>query len=122
MNKKTPLLLVLLLLLSTAAGLRAQDPYRDARTGTLGLRIDGGTSWSFGSSFENIGANEANLIQPYLGAGLLYNIRPWVRLGADYSFTQMVREQLFSSLPALSGTGIMAGSAEGSIYRDFKTR
>ena len=112
MKKKTPLLLVFLLLLSTAGGLRAQDPYRDAGTGTVGLRLDGGASWAFGSSFENIGANQVNLLQPYAGAGLLINIKPWVRIGADYSYTRMIREQLFTSLQPETG----------NVYRDFKTR
>ena len=112
MKKKTSLLLVFLLLLSTAGGLRAQDPYRDASTGTVGLRLDGGTSWAFGSSFENIGANQVNLLQPYAGAGLLINIKPWVRIGADYSYTRMIREQLFTSLQPETG----------HVYRDFKTR
>lgn len=111
-KKRLSLLVVALLLLSTGAGLRAQDPYRDASTGTVGLRLDGGASWSFGSSFGNVGANQANLIQPYGGAGLLVNIRPWVRLGADYSYTRMIREQLFSSLQPETG----------NVYRDFKTR
>ena len=112
MKKKTSLLLVFLLRLSTAGGLRAQDPYRDARTGTVGLRLDGGASWAFGSSFENIGANQVNLLQPYAGAGLLINIKPWVRIGADYSYTRMIREQLFTSLQPETG----------NVYRDFKTR
>ena len=112
MKKKTPLLLVFLLLLSTAGGLRAQDPYRDAGTGTVGLRLDGGASWAFGSSFENVGANQVNLLQPYAGAGLLINIKPWVRIGADYSYTRMIREQLFTSLQPETG----------NVYRDFKTR
>ena len=112
MKKKTSLLLVLLLLLTTAGGLRAQDPSRDARTGTVGLRLDGGASWAFGSSFENVGANQVNLLQPYAGAGLLINIKPWVRIGADYSYTRMIREQLFTSLQPETG----------NVYRDFKTR
>ena len=121
-KNKLPLLLVLLLLLPASGSLRAQDPYRDARTGTVGLRLDGGASWAFGSSFENVGANQINLFQPYAGAGLLVNIRPWVRIGADYSYTRMIREQLFTSLQPLTGTGVVAGSAEGTVYRDFKTR
>lgn len=112
MKKETLLLLVFLLLLPTAGGLRAQDPYRDASTGTVGLRLDGGASWAFGSSFENIGANQVNLLQPYAGAGLLINIKPWVRIGADYSYTRMIREQLFTSLQPETG----------NVYRDFKTR
>ena len=121
-KRKLPLLMALLLLLPVSGGLRAQGPYRDARTGTVGLRLGGGASWSFGSSFENVGANQINLVQPFGGAGLLVNIRPWVRIGADYSYTQMVREQLFTSLQPLTGTGIIAGSTEGAAYRDFKTR
>ena len=112
--------MVLLLLLAASGGLRAQGPYRDARTGTVGLRLDGGTSWSFGSSFENVGANQINLIQPYGGAGILVNILPYVRVGADYSFTRMVREQVYSSLQPVSSVGVMAGA--GAAYRDFKTR
>ena len=111
-KKRLSLLLVLLLFLPTAGGLRAQDPYRDASTGTVGLRLDGGASWAFGSSFENVGANQVNLLQPYAGAGLLINIKPWVRIGADYSYTRMIREQLFSSLQPVTG----------DVYRDFKTR
>lgn len=111
-KNKLPLLLVLLLLLPAPGGLRAQGPYRDARTGTVGLRLDGGASWAFGSSFENVGANQINLFQPYAGAGLLVNIRPWVRIGADYSYTRMIREQLFTSLSPVTG----------DVYRDFKTR
>lgn len=104
------LLLAVLLLIPVAGGLRAQDLYRDARTSTVGLRLYGGTSWSFGSQFENVRANQINLTQPYAGAGLLVNIRPWVRIGADYSYTRMIREQLFTAL-----------QPDGAFYRDFKT-
>lgn len=122
MYKKTSLLLLLLLLFTTAGSLRAQDPHRDTRAGTVGLRLDGGASWSFGSSFENVGGNHVNLIQPYAGAGLLVNIRPWARIGVDYSYTRMIREQVYTSLQPMSGASIAAGSVEGAIYRDFKTR
>lgn len=121
-KNKLPLIMVLLLLLPSAGILSAQGPYREARTGTVGLRLGGGLSWSFGSSFENIGANEINLFQPYGEAGLLFNIKPWVRLGADYSYTRMIREQMFSTLSPASGTGIAPGSVEGYAYRDLKSR
>ncbi len=121
-KNKLPLILVILLLLPSAGALRAQGPYREARTGTVGLRLGGGVSWSFGSSFENIGANEINLFQPYGEAGLLFNIKPWVRIGADYSYTRMIREQMFSTLSPASGAGILPGSVEGFAYRDLKSR
>jgi outer membrane protein OmpA-like peptidoglycan-associated protein len=120
-KNKLPLLLVLLLLLPGAGALYAQGPYREARTGTVGLRLDGGLSWSFGSSFENVGANEINLFQPYGDAGLLFNIKPWFRIGADYSITRMIREQMFTSLSPVTGGGVLPGSAEGVTYRDLKS-
>ena len=121
-KKQISILMATLSLLAAPVGLQAQDAYREARTGTVGIRLDGGASWSFGSSFGNVGANQINLIQPYGGAGVLVNIRPWLRLGADYSYTRMVREQLTPSLQPLTGDGLISGSAAGSVYRDFKTR
>lgn len=100
----------------------AQEQFNASKTGSLGARLGGGVSWSFGSSFENVGANEINLIQPIGEAGLVYNILPWIRLAADYSYTQMVREQMYSSLQPSSGSGLIPGSAQGDVYVDFKTR
>ena len=94
-------MLPLLLLLSTAGSLHAQGPWRDARTGTAGVRLDGGTSWSFGTPVANTVAKQPNLVQPFAGAGVIYNVLPWLRVGADYSYTQLVREQIFTSVPAL---------------------
>ena len=115
-------MLPLLLLLSTAGSLHAQGPWRDARTGTAGVRLDGGTSWSFGTPVANTVAKQPNLVQPFAGAGVIYNALPWLRVGADYSYTQLVREQIFTSVPALSGSGTSPASSGGDVYRDFKTR
>ena len=121
-KKKLSLLMVLLLLIP-AFGLYAQEEvhFKDARTGTIGLRVAGGTSWAFGSRFENIGANQMNLIQPFGEAGMFVNISPAFRLGADYSFTRMVREQLFTSLNPLLGNSLLPGSVSGTLYRDFQS-
>lgn len=119
--KKIPLLTALLLL-SAASSLYAQGPWRDARTGTASLRLEGGASWSFGASVSNTAERQPNLTQPFTGVGILYNLLSWIRLGADYSYTQMVREQLLSSLQTPSGSGLSPVSTGGTIYRDFKTR
>ena len=122
--KKTLSVLMVLLLLIPVAGLRAQDPdshFKDARTGTVGLRIAGGASEMFGSPFENVKADNRNLIQPFGEAGLFVNIKPWVRIGADYSYTRMLREQFYTSLEQIVGTGILPGSVGGTLYSDFKT-
>lgn len=100
----------------------AQEQFNASKTGSLGARLGGGVSWSFGSSFENVGANEINLIQPIVEVGMIYNILPWVRIGIDYSFTQMVREQLFSSLQPDNSAGTLPGSVRGAAYRDFMSR
>ena len=123
--KKKLSLLVVLLLLLPAVGLRAQAPdsdFKDARTGTVGLRISGGPAWTFGSQFENVGANQINLIQPFGEAGVFVNIKPWVRVGADYSYTRMIREQMFTSIPSATGSGVLPGSIKGTVYNDFKSR
>jgi outer membrane protein OmpA-like peptidoglycan-associated protein len=123
--KKKLSLLAVLLLLMPAAVLSAQQPdshFKDARTGTIGLRMNGGAMWAFGSPFENVNANEMNLIQPFGEAGLFVNIKPWVRVGADYSYTRMIREQLFTTLEPIIGDGIITSSVGGPVYSDFKSR
>lgn len=121
MNKNKLTMMLTCLLLLVAVGMQAQGEYRDARNRTLGLRINGGASWSFNSPFENIHADTRNLTQPLTSAGLIYNIRPWVRIGADHSYTTMVREQLLSSLQPIAGENMTAGSEAGTVYRDLKT-
>jgi len=110
--------LVLLTLFSFSASVCAQeqDEYRTARTGTVGLRLDGGVSWNFGSSFENVNANRLNEIQPQIGAGLLYNISPRFRAGIDYSYTRMLRAQTDAAMHPISG-----GGEECDFYRDLNT-
>lgn len=109
------------LLLFCGTVVSAQEQFNASKTGSLGSRLGGGVSWSFGSSFQNVGANEINLIQPIVEVGLIYNILPVVRIGVGYSFTQMVREQLFSSLQPDNSTGTLPGSVNGAAYRDFKS-
>ena len=101
-----------LLLLLLPASLQAQD----AREGTLGIRLDGGLSWSLGGDFANSGKNALTTIQPQGVVGLYYNFSPRFRMGLDYGYTRMVREQTNSTLKTLSD-----GSVEGEVYRDLKT-
>ncbi|MBQ6957286.1 MAG: hypothetical protein IJP77_01855 [Bacteroidales bacterium] len=102
-------LLALLLLLP--ASLYAQD----VREGTLGIRLDGGLSWSLGGDFANSGKNALTTIQPQGIVGLFYNFSPRFRVGLDYGYTRMVRQQLDGTMHALPG-----GGEGGEVYRDLK--
>ena len=109
-----PLLLLLLAMAPTA--LRAQDAFVASKTGSLGIRLDGGLSWSLGGGFANTNANALTAIQPQGTVGLFYNISPRFRAGLDYGYSRMVREQTDGTLTPLSGGGV-----EGEVYRDLKT-
>ena len=93
------------------------DAYRSARTGTLGIRMDGGVSWSLGTSFEKPAAKPVDDIQPQGGMGIYYNISPLFRVGADYSYTRMLRENLNSTMKPLPNGGM-----QGTVYTEIKTQ
>ena len=100
-----------LLLLLLPASLQAQD----AREGTLGIRLDGGLSWSLGGDFANSVKNAPTATQPQGVAGLFYNFSSRFRLGLDYGYTRMIREQTNGTMNALPGGGV-----EGEVYRNLK--
>lgn len=112
MDAKRIWLIVLLLLFAMQTDLYAQA----SRTGTLGLRLDGGMLWSLGSGFENIGSGSLNEIQPVGDAGLYYNFSPRFRAGLDYSYSRIIREQLDGTQTPLTG-----GGSQSVVYRDLKT-
>ena len=89
--------------------------------GLVNVRLGGGAAWKFGSGFENIGDNEANVLQPVLGAVVSVNIMPNLRAGLNYDYSRMVREQLNGTLEPIEGN-VLPGSVEGTVYKDFKTR
>ena len=100
--------IILVLLLSLPTALWAQ--------GTLGLRLDGGVSWMKGGGIEGASAKTITAIQPQVGVGLYYNFNPAFRLGLDFSYTRMLREQTNASLQPLPDGGV-----QGDVYRDLKT-
>ena len=109
----TVILLFLLLLLPASA--QSQQAYLTSRTGTLGIRLDGGVSWSQGRVFANERISPASVVQPQGGVGLFFNFSPSFRLGLDYSYTRMLREQFDSTLKPLPGGGV-----ESEAFRDLK--
>lgn len=84
--------------------------------GTLDLRLDGGVSWMHGGGVEGTSAKAMTAVQPQAGAGITFNFTPVIRLGFDYSYTRMLREQTNANLQSLPD-----GSVKGDVFRDFKT-
>ena len=112
---RMPTLLTLLLLALPLGGGHA------AAQGLIGVRLSGGAAWNFGSGFQNVGANEANVLQPVLGAGVTLRVIPHLRVGLGYDYSRMVREQLNGTLEPIAGS-VLPGSVEGTVYKDFKMR
>ena len=100
--------IILVLLLSLPSSLWAQ--------GTLGLRFEGGLSWMWGGGLEGAGPKTETAIQPQVCAGLFYSCNPAFRLGVEYSYTRMLREQTQANLLSLPDGGV-----KGDVYRDLKT-
>ena len=116
MKKQRTLLLAILLLLTLAPG-----GGRAAAQGIIGVRLSGGAAWNFGSGFKNLGANQANVLQPVLGGGVTVKVLPKMRVGLGYDYSRMVREQLNGTLEPIVGS-VLPGSVEGTVYKDFKMR
>jgi len=84
-----------------------------AGAGTVGVRLDGGASWSLGGSFaDNAGLNAT---RPMAGGGVYWLPADRLRLGAGYSYTSMMRRQLDGKMVPLPGGGQAA-----DLYRDLK--
>ena len=113
-QRTIPVILTILLLTLPLGG-------RISAQGLINVRLAGGASWNFGSVFENVGANQANVVQPIVGVGVTVKVMPRLRAGLGYDYSQMVREQLNGTLAPISGN-VLPGSVEGTVYSDFKTR
>lgn len=115
MKSISSVIVSVVVLIMAQTGLQAQSVYNKARTGSVAVRLDGGVSWAMGSAFDNAESTRAKEIQPMGGAGIMYNFGPRFRLGLDYSYSRMIREQTgtLSTLPD--------GGVEGDVYKDLKT-
>ena len=109
----------IVLLLVVETGVRAQNPFMDARNKTVSARIDGGASWAIGSSFKNLNSGRSNETQPIESAGAMYHVMPWLRGAVDYSYSSLVRQQVFAELIPIENAP--AGSSGGMAYRELKS-
>jgi len=95
----------LTLLFSTAAialnAQKSENPslqWRDRGKAYLSIYAQGGLSWATDVWYQNIDAKKSYKQSPAAGGGIDVTIRPWVRVGGEYIWSQYRREQRFSTL------------------------
>lgn len=101
-------LTIIMLALSSGlfADVVAQERGNSAyRTATWSLYAEGGATMAHGLGMSSVDAPPGMNIFPEIGAGVSFNIRPWIRLGLNYDFSKYAREQRFSEFQPLGSTG-----------------
>ena len=68
------------------------------RTCTWSLYGEAGATMSHGIGISNVNAAPWTSVSPEIGAGVSFNIRPWIRLGLNYDFSKYARELRFDKL------------------------
>lgn len=90
------------------------------RTCTWSLYGEAGATMSHGIGISNVNAAPWISVSPEIGAGVSFNIRPWIRLGLNYDFSKYARELRFDKLQPL---GDFAGDGtidiDGNLFGDI---
>lgn len=94
------------------------------RTCTWSLYGEAGATMSHGIGISNVNVAPWTSVSPEIGAGVSFNIRPWIRLGLNYDFSKYARELRFNKLqpldtPAGNGTIDTDGAHTGDLSGDF---
>lgn len=94
------------------------------RTCTWSLYGEAGATMSHGIGISNVNAAPWTSVSPEIGAGVSFNIRPWIRLGLNYDFSKYARELRFDKLQPLgdsAGDGAIDidGNLSGDIVPDI---
>lgn len=71
------------------------------RTCTWSLYGEAGATMSHGIGISNVNAAPWTSVSPEIGAGVSFNLRPWIRLGLNYDFSKYARELRFNKLQPL---------------------
>ena len=124
MNRLLTLTVIVLLfvpLIDIGAQERGSGTYR---TCTWSLYGEAGATMSHGIGISNVNAAPWTSVSPEIGAGVSFNIRPWIRLGLNYDFSKYARELRFDKLQPLgdsAGDGIIDidGNLSGDIVPDI---
>lgn len=114
-------LTIIMLALSSGifADVVAQERGNSAyRTSTWSLYAEGGATMVHGLGMSSVDAAPGMNIFPEIGAGVSFNIRPWIRLGLNYDFSKYAREQRFSEFQPIeipAGTGTLSERYGGLV-------
>lgn len=120
-------LTIIMLALSSGlfADVVAQERGNSAyRTSTWSLYAEGGATMVHGLGMSSVDAAPGMNIFPEIGAGVSFNIRPWIRLGLNYDFSKYAREQRFSEFQPLeipAGEGTLSEQYGGLVYSKMWT-
>ena len=118
-------LTVIVLLFVPIIDIGAQDRGSGTyRTCTWSLYGEAGATISHGIGISNVNAAPWTSVSPEIGAGVSFNIRPWIRLGLNYDFSKYARELRFDKLQPLGdsagdGTIDIDGNLSGDIVPDI---
>ena len=124
MNRLLTLTVIVLLfvpIIDIGAQERGSGTYR---TCTWSLYGEAGATMSHGIGISNVNAAPWTSVSPEIGAGVSFNIRPWIRLGLNYDFSKYTRELRFDKLQPLGdsagdGTIDIDGNLSGDILPDI---
>ena len=124
MNRLLTLTVIVLLfvpIIDIGAQERGSGTYR---TCTWSLYGEAGATMSHGIGISNVNAAPWTSVYPEIGAGVSFNIRPWIRLGLNYDFSKYARELRFDKLQPLGdsagdGTIDIDGNLSGDILPDI---
>lgn len=99
------------MLLSVAVGAQQVSDYSQLRKNTWSIYGMGGVATATGENlFKNVNPSADIFLAPMGGAGLTYNISPWIRLNLGYEISKYKREQRWNNV-----------QADGTSYRSFET-
>lgn len=117
----TVIVLLFVPLIDIGAQERGSGTYR---TCTWSLYGEAGATMSHGIGISNVNAAPWTSVSPKIGAGVSFNIRPWIRLGLNYDFSKYARELRFDKLQPLGdsagdGTIDIDGDLSGDIVPDI---
>lgn len=125
MNRLLTLTVIVLLfvpLIDIGAQERGSGTYR---TCTWSLYGEAGATMSHGIGISNVNAAPWTSVSPEIGAGVYFNIRPWIRLGLNYDFSKYARELRFNKLQPLdthAGDRLLLEKTGGLAYTKMWTQ
>ncbi|MCF0174933.1 MAG: OmpA family protein [Bacteroidaceae bacterium] len=122
------------ILLCLCLPMHAQDSsaevpdYGQLRTNTWSIYIQGGASWGVNVPYKNVNPSFGTNTAPLLGGGVNFNIRPWVRIGLNYSWSWIQREQRYGEIQDMKYPGTRPEYTNipwtteqgGLVYSDYR--